>query len=533
MPKRVQHRVSIHDLSPNIPNQTDYALLPRMASRRTGGTMQLNLSNIEYTYPTAADPALRGVSATFPQGWTGIVGDNGGGKTTLTLVACGILRPDSGSVSPSLLSLYCPQDATEPPQNLEDFALAYDGHATRLRRDLGIEDDWPWRYGTLSGGQQKRLQVACALWAAPDVLAVDEPTNHVDASTRHAISSALARFGGIGLLVSHDRELLDALCTQCLFVAGGIATMRPGGYTQAEGQASLERASAVHAREVARREKARIEREAIRRREEASRSAGKRSLRGVGKHDSDARCKKRIAVVSGQDGKAGRLSSRMEARLATAEARLAATHVEKRYDADVWLDAAPSRRRVLLRMEPQTLALGDATLSVPALHIGNTDHIGLVGDNGTGKTTLVKRVVGRLPDGTRALYIPQEPSEADKRAALATLSDLPDVRRGRALSIVAQLNSEPERILEGDTISPGEMRKLMLALGILDRPELIVMDEPTNHLDLGSTVALERMLAAYPAALLLVSHDAKLVAAATGITWHISGAGDEFCLLVR
>ena len=495
--------------------------------------MQLNLSNIEYTYPTSAEPTLRGVSATFPQGWTGIVGDNGGGKTTLTLVACGIMRPDSGSVSPSLLSLYCSQDATEPPQNLEDFALAYDGHATRLSRDLGIEDDWPWRYGTLSGGQQKRLQVACALWAAPDVLAVDEPTNHVDASTRHAISSALARFGGIGLLVSHDRELLDALCTQCLFVMGGIATMRPGGYTQAEGQASLERASAVHAHEVARREKARIEREAQRRREEASRSAGKRSLRGVGKHDGDARHKKRIAVVSGQDGKAGRLSSRMEARLATAEASLASTRVEKRYDADVWLDAAPSRRRVLLRMEPQTLALGDATLSVPALHIGNTDHIGLVGDNGTGKTTLVKRIVGCLPDGTRALYIPQEPSDEDKRAALATLRDLPDVRRGRALSIVAQLNSEPERILEGDTISPGEMRKLMLALGILDRPELIVMDEPTNHLDLGSTVALERMLAAYPAALLLVSHDAKLVAAATRITWHISGAGDEFCLLVR
>lgn len=528
MPNRVQHCVSMHDLKPHITIRTDFALLTRMASRRNGGAMQLNLSNIEYTYPTAAEPALHGVSATFPQGWTGIVGDNGGGKTTLALVACGTLWPDSGSVSPSLLSLYCPQDATEPPQNLEDFALSYDGHATRLRRDLGIEEDWPWRYDTLSGGQQKRLQVACALWAVPDVLAVDEPTNHVDASTRQAISSALARFGGIGLLVSHDRELLDALCAQCLFVAGGIATMRPGGYTLAEGQASLERASAVHAHETARKELARIECEAQRRREEASRSAGKRSLKGVGKHDGDARHKRRIAVVSGQDGKAGRLSSRMESRLAAAEASLAAALVEKRYDADVWLDVAPSRRKVLLRMEPQVLALGDATLSVPALHIGNTDHIGLVGDNGTGKTTLVKRIVGCLPDVTRVLYIPQEPSDADKRAALVALHGLSDARRGRVLSIVAQLNSEPERILEGDTISPGEMRKLMLALGILDGPELIVMDEPTNHLDLGSTVALERMLVAYPAALLLVSHDAKLVAAATGITWRISGAGDEF-----
>ena len=495
--------------------------------------MQLNLSNVDYTYPAAAEPALHGVSATFPKGWTGIVGDNGGGKTTLVLVACGRLQPDSGTVAPSLLSLYCPQDATEPPENLEDFALAYDGLAMRLRRDLGIEDDWPWRYGTLSGGQQKRLQVACALWAAPDVLAVDEPTNHVDASTRQAVSVALARFGGIGLLVSHDRELLDTLCSQCLFVQDGTATMRPGGYTRASGQASLERTSAIHARETARREKTRIEREAIRRREEASRSAGKRSLKGVGKHDSDARCKKRIAVVSGQDGKAGRLSSRMEARLATAEARLAATHVEKRYDADVWFDAAPSRRKVLLRMEQQALALGDAVLNVPALHIGNVDHIGLIGDNGTGKTTLVKRIVDSLPEGTRALYIPQEPDEAQRRAALATLHELSSERCGRVLSIVAQLNSEPDRILEGDTISPGELRKLMLALGILEKPELIVMDEPTNHLDLGSTVALERMLAAYPAALLLVSHDAALVAAATQITWRIIRTGGGFVLQVR
>jgi macrolide transport system ATP-binding/permease protein len=533
MPERVQHRVSMHDLNPYIPRRTDLALLSRMASNGYGGTMQLNLSNIEYTYPTSAEPALRGVSATFPQGWTGIVGDNGGGKTTLALVACGLLLPDSGSVSPPHLSLYCPQDATEPPQSLEDFALAYDGPAMRLRRDLGIGDDWPWRYGTLSGGQQKRLQVACALWSAPDVLAVDEPTNHVDATTRHAISAALARFGGIGLLVSHDRELLDALCSQCLFVKDGTTTMRPGGYTQASGQASLERASTVRAHENARREKARIEREAQRRREEASRSAGKRSLRGVGKHDGDARYKKRIAVVSGQDGKAGRLSSRMESRLAGAEAKLASTRAEKRYDADVWLDAAPSRRKVLLRMEPQALALGDARLSVPALHIGNVDHIGLVGDNGTGKTTLVKRIVESLPEGTRYLYIPQEPDEAQRRDALATLHDLPGERRGRALSIVAQLNSDPDRILEGDVVSPGELRKLMLALGILDEPELIVMDEPTNHLDLGSTVALERLLAAYPAALLLVSHDVALVAAATRIAWCIARAGDGYALQVR
>lgn len=494
--------------------------------------MQLNLSNVEYAYPASTEPTLRGVTATFPQGWTGIVGDNGSGKTTLALIACGMLIPDSGSVSTMPLSQYCAQSPNHPPGNLEDFALSYDAAAMRLRRDLLLDDEWAWRYETLSSGQQKRLQVACALWAKPDVLVMDEPTNHVDAPTREAICIALGSFKGIGLLISHDRELLDMLCSRCMFVSNGSATMRPGGYTQASGQASLERASAVHAREVARREKARIEREAIRRREEASRSAGKRSLRGVGKHDSDARCKKRAAVVSGQDGKAGRLSSRMEARLATAEARLAATRVEKRYDADVWLDAAPSRRRVLLRMEPQTLALGDATLSVPALHIGNTDHIGLVGGNGVGKSTLVRLIAESLSDATRVLYIPQEPNEEQKHAAVDSLRSLDRTERGRVLSVIAQLNSEPERILESSEVSPGEMRKLMLALGIMDKPELVIMDEPTNHLDLGSIEALERVLGSYPGALLLVSHDAGLIRAVTNITWTIRGSIDGLRLVL-
>ena len=494
--------------------------------------MQLNLSNIEYTYPSATEPALRTVTATFPRGWTGIVGDNGGGKTTLALVACGLLQPDAGTVTPTLLTLYCAQDATTPPDNLEAFAHAFDGSAVRLRHDLGIEDDWPARFDTLSGGQQKRLQVACALWAGPDVLAVDEPTNHVDATTRRIISTALSQFDGIGLLVSHDRELLDALCAQCLFVADGSATMRPGGYSQASSQAALERSSTIRARAVARKEKARIEREAQRRREEASRSAGKRSLRGVGKHDGDARFKKRVAVVSGQDGKAGKLSSHMEGRLESVEAKLATVRVDKRYDADVWLDAMPSRRKVLFRMKPASLPLGDVSLHVPALSIGNTDHIGLTGDNGTGKTTLIKRIIAALPEGTRTLYIPQEPDETQKSAALDALHDLPDVKRGRALAIIALLNSAPDRILEGNTISPGEMRKLMLALGILESPELIVMDEPTNHLDLGSTEALERLLSAYPGALLLASHDAALVGVATSITWKTREAEDGYALAV-
>ncbi len=518
--------------------------------------MQLNLSNIEYTYPLAVEPTIRNVTATFPAGWTGFVGDNGSGKTTLARIVCGLLRPDAGVVSPSFFSTYCAQSTEEPPGNLEDFAVAYDRAAIKLRNELSIGDEWPWRFDTLSCGQQKRLQVACALWSAPDVLVVDEPTNHVDASTRHALFTALSKFKGIGVLISHDRELLDALCSQCLFIANGTVIMRPGGYSQASSQVALERSSAIHAREIAQKEKARTEREAQRRREEASRVQTRRSGKGIAKNDSDARAKKRHYIVSGQDGKAGKLSARMQDRLEKAEDDVADSKVEKRYDAHVWLDVEPSKRKVLFRMEPGCISVGESLLSLPALFIGNTDHIGLVGDNGSGKTTLVKKIIASISADsssidtslidtsfmdatantdradTRVLYIPQEPDVLQKEKTLKKMRELSNAQRGQVLSIVAQLNSDPDCILEGDTVSPGEMRKLMLALGILESPELLVMDEPTNYLDLGSTEALERLLSVYPGALLLVSHDASLVSSATSITWRIQKSEDGYELTV-
>ena len=495
--------------------------------------MQLNLSNVTYTYPASADPALRGVTVTFAQGWTGIVGDNGSGKTTLALAACGMLKPDSGSVLPALLANYCEQSPNCPPGNLEDFALSYDGVAMRLRHDLQLDDEWFWRYETLSSGQQKRVQVACALWANPDVLVMDEPTNHVDASTRRAISAALSSFKGIGLLISHDRELLDDLCSQCLFVSEGSVLMRPGGYTQASGQAELERNTTIRSRETARRERDRIEREARRRREEASRAASRRSLRGTSVRDSDAREKRDLYVVSGQDGKAGKLSSRMGKRLANAIETLNSTRVEKRYDPNIRIGVDASGRKVLLRLEESVVSLGgEAGLKIPALHISKDDRVGIVGDNGTGKSTLVRHIMRSLPERTNVLYIPQEPTEEQRRVATESLHSLGQAEMGRVLSIIASLNSEPERILENGEASPGEMRKLMLALGVLGNPELIIMDEPTNHLDLGSIVALERMLGGYEGALLLVSHDAELIRAVTDITWTIAKKNEGYRLTV-
>ena len=483
--------------------------------------MQLSLQSISYTYSSSVEPILHNVSVVFPQGWTGLLGDNGCGKTTLAKIACGQLAPQEGMVTGPSVALLCSQETAFAPENLYDFAAAYDREARDLRRELALEDDMPWRYDELSCGEQKKLQIACALWAKPDVLVLDEPTNHIDAAARSCLMTALRRFDGIGIVVSHDRELLDGLVERCASFEAGAVRVRPGGFTRASGQRDLERSASMRERRRAKEQLDRLMVEKDKRAHEAARADARMSKRRVDPKDRSAKAKIDLARVSGQDGRRGRLSSQLEGRLDAARERLARVRVEKRYDGDLWLDVAPAPRRVLIRSRECDIPCGPGALHLPDLYVGNTDHIAITGPNGAGKSTLLEHLRPHVPDGIAWLDIPQELDEELAHGVVERVRALSSGERGRVLSVVAQLNSDPARILEGCATSPGEMRKLLLALGVLSSPALIVMDEPTNHLDLHSVEALERALAGYPGALLLVSHDERFLNACTSVRWNI------------
>jgi ATPase subunit of ABC transporter with duplicated ATPase domains len=191
--------------------------------------MSLSFNSVSFSYPSSVTPVLENITADFQSGWTGITGDNGAGKSTLLMLAAGLLEPSSGSIAAGNRRIYCPQRTDDLPGGWEDLFFTADGDALRIMSRLGIEGDWPYRWDSLSHGERKRLQLALALWRQPELLAVDEPTNHLDREARETIAGALESYSGIGLLVSHDRALLDRLCGNCFFFTrgdGGTAARR-------------------------------------------------------------------------------------------------------------------------------------------------------------------------------------------------------------------------------------------------------------------------------------------------------------------
>ena len=497
--------------------------------------MSLLFRKVTFRYDLSPKPLFRQFDADFHAGWSGVVGANGSGKTTLLHLAAGLLEPSEGRIiRPARIAL-CEQRMDAPPDDLEALLRSRCRETILWRDALGLRPDWLERWTTLSHGERKRAQIAAALAKNPDALLLDEPTNHVDACVRSLLRDALTRYRGVGVLVSHDRRLLDELCRQCVVLDPPRVLVFPGGYSRAVEQRERAEAAQAEARRQLQRDVRRIEAEQQRRRAEANASDRRRSKRGLDIHDSDGRAKIDLARVSGADGQAGRLTRQLEGRLRRGEEELRELRPVKRYDLNFWLPDSRSDRNHLLRETGGSLPLGSVkTLIYPDLKIGPQDRVALTGPNGGGKSTLVRFLLERMnvPEG-KILYMPQEIGLSESAAIAAKASRAPAHLKGLLMTIVSCLGSRPEQILGHNQPSPGEVRKLLLALGATQSPHIIVMDEPTNHLDLPAVELLENALSTCPCALLLVSHDERFLERLATVGWRIEPRQNGGCLVVE
>jgi ATP-binding cassette subfamily F protein 3 len=478
-----------------------------------------------------------------------LLGRNGSGKTTLLRVVAGELQPDSGRVerASDFAAVHLEQHLVVPAgtvvldfclsalprlaeveraleetasrlgsgltaliaehQRLQEELERLDGYRVRPRAQailegLGLPEAMHRRpLETLSGGERTRVALARALLSPAPLLLLDEPTNHLDLVGVEFLAQELARRPGGLLLVTHDRELIDRVGGEILELNGGVVERFPSGYARYRRERARRREQARRAYELQRGEIARQE-EFIR-----------RNIAGQNTRQAQARQK---------------LLDRMT-RLEPPEPDLPAMKLR-------WPEVGRSGEVVL---EAEDLAVGwsDPLLRGVSLALRRGERVAIVGRNGAGKTTLLSTLSGRVPAlggrlrfgaGVVAAWYDQE--QADVPADTTVLGVLLAARaeltpnEGRAWAARFGFSGDAADADTG-SLSGGERARLALARLIALAPNLMLLDEPTNHLDLETCEVLEGALADFPGALVLVSHDRRLVErVATGIVLLEGGA---------
>ncbi|MBW0104646.1 ABC-F family ATP-binding cassette domain-containing protein [Pseudonocardia sp. KRD291] len=464
-------------------------------------TNLLNLESVTAHVPgDASRVLLDAVSLGVERGERiGVVGLNGGGKSTLLDVLTGERAPESGRVSRvnGLRMAHLAQRDTFPAGSrirdvvLADYDADHEWAADPRVRDvldgLGIADLERPTEG-LSGGEKRRIALASALVGELDLVILDEPTNHLDVEGISWLARHLTDRRCATVVVTHDRWFLDTVCTRTWEVAGGRVESYLGGYADWV-YARAERSRQADAAEARRQNMARKELAWLRR---------------------------------GPPARTSKPRYRIEA----AEALIA--------------DVPPPRNTVELlgfatnRLGRTVLELEDATVTVAGRtllddvtwRLGPGDRVGIVGINGSGKTTLLRSLTGEreLDSGRRIqgttvklAQLTQELVDLPKnmRVLEATEAVAKYVRFGKqemtASSVLERLGFPAARQWTPvGQLSGGERRRLQLTRLLMDEPNVLLLDEPTNDLDVDTLANLEDLLDGWPGTLIVVSHDRYL-----------------------
>lgn len=475
-------------------------------------------------------PLFEDVSLRLSPGIHGIVGENGGGKTTLLRLAAAQLAPDRGTIHSEpagALVAYCPQTVDVLGDDIRAFAAAGDGAALALRGMLSLDPTGLERWSTLSPGERRRWQLAAALHSEPDVLLADEPTNHLDGDARYQVIAALAGFRGTALVVSHDRALLDAVTQSTLRVHNAGVEVYALPYSEARAAWEREAEARATERETRKEDHAAAARKLAEARDRRARADQERSSsrRMKNRNDHDARSMGRKVVIGWAEGRLGRLVGARKSELERAAAAIPAFAGARAVGRSIFVGYEPSPRAHVLRLDVAELRAG-ARVLLRDVHVAvaRNARVHIAGPNGAGKSTLVNALVASAtlpPD--KLLCLPQEIDPAAAVELLKSARKLPPEERGRTLSLVAALGVDPDRLLASRAPSPGEARKLAIALGLARRVHALILDEPTNHLDLPSIERIEAALEGYPGALVIVSHDDNFAAQLATEQWRLEG----------
>lgn len=448
----------------------------------------------------------------------GVVGLNGGGKSTLLKVLTGREQPDEGRVSQmnDIRVAMVTQEANLNPEDtvadvvlkplgVETFEWASKSSVRDVLDGLGITElGLDSKVGQLSGGEWRRTNLAAALVQELDLLVLDEPTNHLDVEGVQWLADYLLKTKAALVVVTHDRWFLDTVATRTWEVHDGRVDTYEGGYNDWV-YARAERARQADAVEQRRRNLARKELAWLRR-------------------GAPAR------------------TSKPRYRIEAAEALIADVPAP-RDTVELMAFSKQRQGKVVIELEDAYIATPDGRDLVRDLtwRLAPGERIGLVGVNGSGKTTLLRVLAGEYALGTgrriegktvRLGWLRQELDDLDPAMRLldAVESVASYVQFGKKELSASQLaerlgfSAKRQRTPVGD-LSGGERRRLQLTRVLMAEPNVLLLDEPTNDLDIDTLQELESLLDSWPGTLVVISHDRYLIERICDSTWALFGDG--------
>jgi len=471
-------------------------------------------------------PIFENLNLEFEQGWSCIVGSNGSGKSTLLKLISKEIQYEEGSIKGNDLTHYCMQTTEEIPENLENFMMTYTSKSFKIRDILSIDDEWLYQWDTLSFGERKRMQIALAIFEEPDVLLVDEPTNHLDTKSKKIVLNALKAFKGIGILVSHDRELLDNLSQATIILRNKntFSFKTPFSKAMDEYLTNMEFLDKTQSQQYS--ELKKLKKSIQTQHEKVSQSKKRMSKKELNKNDKNSKTKIDLARFTGKDKNDGQELSKLKSKQSKLISN--AVKTDKVFELGIEFHDSTARNIFPIVIKKNILELGEnKKLSYQTLSINQYDKIGIIGENGAGKSSFLNHLLSTVDLKDAYLYIPQEITQDESKKLFDDINNLTNDKKGEIYTIVRKLASDPIKLQDSVIPSPGEVRKLMIAKGLLQSPSLIILDEPTNHMDLDSIVSLESAFKEYNGTMLVISHDKTFLDSIVNETWEFTKDSDN------
>lgn len=491
---------------------------------------KLQIIHLSYCYPTSSLPILKDINIELTPIWNAIVGVNGSGKSTLLKLIAKELGGHYGVIRGNELVYYVPQSTENEPKDIEIFMQTYTSDVCKIRDSLGLEYGWENRWEQLSHGERKKVQIAIALFMQPDVLLLDEPTNHLDKKSKEAIFFALESFDGVGVVVSHDRGFLDRLTKRTLFLKNAQITIIDANYSLAQQEYQKKIYHEQREQEKIDKKVQSLQEKLTLQKEKVLESKKRLSKKNISTQDSDARAKINLARLTGKDKKDAGLIKRLSSKQKQLQKEFVG--IEKKYKTTISIEGSELKNMFPFFIPKGRLALDtNRFLYFDTLRIEENDKIGLVGENGSGKSRFIEYLLCTLDFKEQLFYIPQEIELEKSKEILNEIKMLPKEKKGEIFSIVQRLKSDPKLLLESTQPSPGEIRKLLLAQGLLAKPIIIILDEPTNHMDIDSIHAIEDALAQYNKAIIIVSHDEVFLKNIVTSLWSFKKLKEGGCVI--